>query len=273
VTGTENDLVLSAEERAALGTFCSLHTPASRMYKTNIAIASFFTLFFLGPAIAFLIGALLQPGKGMEFGALGFGVIGVPVAIGLGFLIGKLSWRLYLFENGFVLKRGSNLVALWEDVQSYFSKQAVFGRLKADKWLRFEFADGRRVTLDSAFTDIDAFDAAARQGVTENVLARAAEVLPRGQALAFGTLSFSMKGLEKKTGAVSWDDVDRILIEGRTDERIFANALIICTRDPEAKDGKCEWYFRFLHNFPNVDAFLHLASQYTTILRSKDTLL
>jgi hypothetical protein len=107
---------LSDADRTALGAFRSFHPAASGIHKVNIGIASVFTVLLLGPAVAFLIAALRSPGKGMEIGAGIFGAIGLAPAIGLVYLIRKLRWRLYLFDNGFVFARGANRVVLWDDV-------------------------------------------------------------------------------------------------------------------------------------------------------------
>jgi hypothetical protein len=261
------ELTLSEADRAALGAFRSYHPAASGMHKVNIAIASVFTILPLGGAIAFLIGELNSPGKGIGIGAIVFGGIALAPAAGLIYLVVKLRWRLYLFDNGFVFARGSNRVIEWADVQSFYEQQDVVAGVRADRWLRFLFHDGRRLTVDSSYKDFAAFADAARQGVTNAVLRRAAEDLPAGRAIAFGKLKLSQAGLEKEGDSIPWAAVDSITFEPRIDGQVHAQAVVIYKRGLQSAGvkEKVEWYMKLVPRFGNVDAFLRLASQFTRV--------
>jgi hypothetical protein len=264
-TDHDSDLALSATDRVALGAFRSYHPAASGIHKVNIGIASIFTLLLMGAAIAFLIAGLNQPGKGLEIGAAVFGALGLAPAIGMAFLIRKLFYRLYLFDNGFVFARGANRIVLWNEIQSFYEQQDVVAGIKADKWLRFLLEDGRRFTIDSSFKDFRTFAEAVRHAVTKVILMRAADVLPRGQAIAFGKLRFSQAGLEKEGEALSWKDVHSIRLEPRVDGQVHAYGVVIFKRATRSKTEKVEWYVKLIPRFGNVDAFLQLASQFTTV--------
>jgi hypothetical protein len=265
---SDSDLTLSDGERASLGAFRSVHPAASGIHKVNLAIASVFTLLPGGGAIAFAVGALNNPGKGMWIGVLIFGALALGPAIGVVYLALKLRWRLYLFENGFVFARGSNRVILWEDVQSFYEQQDVVAGIRADRWLRFLFNDGRRLTVDSSYRDFAAFAEAARNGVTQAVLRRAERDLPAGRSIAFGKLKLSQAGLEKEGDSIPWADVEGITIEPRIDGQVHAQAVVIYKRGMQSKGlkEKVEWYMKMVPRFGNVDAFLHLASQFTRIV-------
>jgi hypothetical protein len=264
---SDSDLMLSDEDRAALGAFRSLHPAASGMHKVNIAIASVFTLLPGGGAIAFLIGALNNPGKGMGIGVMIFGALALGPAIGVVYLVLKLRWRLYLFDNGFVFARGANRVVKWDDVQSFYEQQDVVAGIRADRWLRFLLNDGRRLTVDSSYKDFAAFAEASRRGVTNAVLRRAAQELPVGRAITFGKLKLSQAGLEKEGDAISWAEVDGITFESRVDGQVHAQAVVIYKRGLQSGGlkEKVEWYMKMVPRFGNVDAFLHLASQFTRV--------
>jgi hypothetical protein len=268
VTSSSNtDLPLSAEDRAALGAFRSLHPAASGMHKVNIVIAAIITVLLLGGAVASLIAALNAPGKGIEIAVAVCAALGLLAAVGLVYLLLKLRWRLYLFDKGFVFARGSNRVVLWKDVQSLYDQQDVVSGIRADRWLRLLLKDGRRLTLDSSYKEFVAFAAAAREGVTNEVLARAAEELPAGRALAFGKLMLSQSGLAKPGESLAWADVHNITIEPRADGQVHAYGVVVYKRglqSPGLKE-KVEWYVKLLPHFGNVDAFLRLASQFTSI--------
>jgi hypothetical protein len=261
------DLTLSDDDRAALGAFRSAHPAASGMHKVNIAIASVFTLLPGGGAIAFLIGALNNPGKGMGIGVMIFGALALGPAIGVAYLVNKLRWRMYLIDNGFVFARGSNRVILWEGVQSFYEQQDVVAGVRADRWLRFLLHDGRRLTVDSSYKEFAAFADAARQGVTNAVLRRAAQELPAGRAIAFGKLKLSQAGLEKEGDSIPWADVDSITFEPRVDGQVHAQAVVIYKRGLQSAGvkEKVEWHMKLVPRFGNVDAFLRLASQFTRV--------
>ncbi len=264
---SEPDLALSDDDRAALGAFCSFHPAASGIHKVNLAIASVFTLLPGGGAIAFMVGALNNPGKGMWIGALIFGALALGPAIGVVYLLLKLRWRLYLFDNGFVFVRGSPRVVLWDNVQSFYEQQDVVAGIRADRWLRFLLNDGRRFTVDSSYKDFAAFAEAARKGVTQAVLRRAAQELPAGRSVAFGKLKLSQAGLEKEGEAIPWSAVDSIAFEPRVDGQVHAQAVVIYKRGLQSQgiNEKVEWYMKMVPRFGNVDAFLRLASQFTRI--------
>jgi hypothetical protein len=269
MTDTDHeDLALSAGERAALGEFRSFHPAASGIHKVSIAIASIFTVLLMGGALWCLIEGLNQPGKGILGGAALFGGLGLLPAAALIYVLVKLRWRLYLFENGFVLVRGSNRVVLWDDVQSFYEEQLVVGGIKAERQLRFLLKDGRRVTVDNSYKDFPAFAEAVRQAVTEAVLSRAAEELPAGRAIAFGKLKLSQAGLEKEGDSLAWADVHSITIEPRIDGQVYTHGVVVYKRGPQSGKGKekVEWYLKYVPSFGNVGAFLHLASRFTRVV-------
>jgi hypothetical protein len=266
-TDPEADLVLSDGDRGALGAFRSFHPAASGIHKVNIAIASVFTLLPAAGAVWFLVAALRQPGKGMWIGAALFGGLALLPAVGLVYLVLKLGWRLYLFENGFVFVRGSARVVVWDDVQSLYEQQDVVAGIRADRRLRFLLADGRRLNLDSSYRDYAAFARAVREGVARTVLRRAAEALPRGEAVAFGKLLLSKAGLAKPGGSLPWAEVHSIAIEPRVTGQVHAHGVVVYRRGPPGGGAreKAEWYMKLIPSFGNVDAFLQLASQFTRV--------
>ena len=237
------------------------------MHKVNIAIASIFTLVPMGMAIWFFIARLKVPVNGLLIAAAVFGVLGLLPGIGLLYLILKLRWRLYLFENGFVFARGGNRIVLWDDVQSFYEQQDVVAGIRADRRLRFLFADGRRLSIDSSYKDFAAFSQAVGEGVTRAILRRAAEALPRGEAIAFGKLMLSRTGLEKPGDSLSWADVHSIAVEPRVGGAVDAHGVIVYKRGLQAAGvkEKIEWYMKLVPSFGNVEAFLQLAGQFTRV--------
>jgi hypothetical protein len=263
----EPNLALSEEERTALGQFRSFHPAASGIHKVNIAIAAVFTVLPLAGAVWFLIEMLKNPGKGNEIGVAIFGALALGPAIGVVYLVRKLSWKLCLFENGFVLVRGGNRIVHWQDVQAFYEEQTVVGGIKADRYLRLRMQDGRLLTLDSSYQDFPAFAAAVRDALTKAVLAHAAEELPAGRSVAFGKLMLTRSGLEKPGGTIAWNEVHFIQVEPRMDGQVIHHAVVVYqrSRQPKGPDDKVEWYKKFVRDFGNVGAFLRLAGEFTTV--------
>jgi hypothetical protein len=257
------DLMLLETDLAALGEFRSFHSAASGIHKVNIVIASIFTLLLLAGALWFLISGLRTAGNGLEIVAAVFGALSLAPAAGLIYLVLKLRWRLYLFDNGFVFAKGANLVVWWDDIQSFYEQQDVVAGIKADRWLHFLLQDGRRLTVDSSYKDFAAFAQTVRDSVTRAVLTRAAEALAKGQGIAFGKLMLSQVGLEKDGDSLAWAGIHSIRIE----PRINTHGVVVYKRNAESNVGeeKVEWYMKLVPRFGNVDAFLQLASQFTNI--------
>jgi hypothetical protein len=157
-----------------------------------------------------------------------------------------------------VFARGYNRVVLWEDVKYFYEQQDVVAGIRADRWLRFVLSNGQRFTIDSSYKDFVAFNDAVRDGVTQVVLARAVAAFPKGQSVPVGKLAVSQTGFEKEGEVVPWADVHSISIE----LRFNAFAVVVFQRDPLAK---VEWYARPIPQFANVNAFLALARQFTTV--------
>jgi hypothetical protein len=264
------NLPLSEAERSALGSFRSFHPAPSGIHKVNIVIASIFVLLPLGAAVWVLIEMLRQPGEESRLGVavLGFGIVALAPALGVAYLVFKLYWKLYLFENGFVLWRGVNRIVLWEDVQYFFEQQDIVVTFKADRWLRFRLRDGRLFTVDSSYQDFLAFTEGVRDAVTRTVLAHAAVELPAGRAVAFGKLMLLRSGLEKPEATLAWSEVHSIAIELRSEGSQKAYVVVIYQRSQRSTgpNDKVEWYKRFVVRFPNFVAFVRLASEFTTVI-------
>jgi hypothetical protein len=47
--------------------------------------------------------------------------------------------------------------------------------------------------------------------------------------------------------------------------RFHAYGVVLYRRSPKSKSGKAEWHVRAAPEFPNVAAFLTLASRFTTV--------
>jgi hypothetical protein len=223
-----------------------------------MGIAAVFTLALGGAAVAALVALLTRPpGNGWGIGVGLFGALTLLPGIALFFLIRRLRWRLFLFDNGFVLVKGGERVVLWTDVKSFFRGGT---RLEPKLWLTLE--DGGRITLDSAFQGFSTFSATAEESVTRLALANGAAALSRGQAVSFGRMTLSQEGLENEGKPLAWPDVDRLAIEWRRSGNVVYTALVVFKKTSR---GKVEWYARRLDAFPNFKAFVQLAGRFTTI--------
>lgn len=249
------ELGLSAGDRKALGLVRSDHATASRTHKINIAIAGAFTLLPGGAAILIGLSALNSPpGSGLGWAALFFAGLAVLPAIGLFFLVRKLSWRLVLFKNGFVFVRGREIVVLWDDVKSLF-----VGGLNIDQHLDFHLTDDSRLKVDNSFKGFAEFAAAVRGEVAGVVLARADGALAKGEAVPFGKLQVTRGGLEQEgKGSLPWQRIARVVIEDRVSGNLIYGAMVVYAK---GKPAEVEWAAKRISNFPNLDAFAKLVER------------
>jgi hypothetical protein len=251
-------LALSMSDRHSLGRWRSCHPTGSRIHLISIGIAAVFTLVLGGAAVAALV-ALLRgpPGNGWGIGVGLFGGLAHLPCIALYFLIRKLYWRVFLFDNGFVLVKGRERVVLWTDVKSLCRGGT---RLEPKLWLAIE--GGGQITLDSAFKDCSTFSSAAEENVTRLVLANGTAALSRGEAVSFGSMTLSQEGLDNEGKRLAWPDIDRLAIEWRRSGNVVYTALVVFKMTSR---GKVEWCAKRLDTFPNFKAFLQLAARFTTI--------
>jgi hypothetical protein len=257
----DHHLKIPATDRAALGSLRSVHPAASGMHKFNMAVAATLAILPGAAGIYFLVeGYRVSPGKGIEIAGWIFGGLALAPAVGFLFLVRKLGWRLYLYQNGFVWSRMTDRVVQWSDVTYFFEQQDKVAGMNADRWLRFLLVDGSRPTIDSSYQDFGTFADAVRVGVKKAVLACFA-ALPAGQALAFGKLLVSETELENEGRVLPWTEVQSVSLEPYE----LGYGVIIYLRDPKWKGGRFPWYTRPVTRFPNVDAFLLLAGQFTTL--------
>ncbi len=112
------------------------------------------------------------------------------------------------------------------------------------------------VKIGSLFRDLGSLSTAIREGVTQRVLARAADRLEKGQEIAFGKLKVSKVGLSDGRERLTWGQVAGIGLSHN------GTAYSIVIR----KQGKrLAWYSRLFVQFPNADAFMRLAGQFTKV--------
>ena len=252
---TDSDLTLNQTDREKLGPLVSVHPPASRMHKVNIAIASTFTLAMGIPAVLFLVGRIW-------IGAAVFGPLALGLAFGLFFLVRKLFWKLYLYENGFVWKRGRSVVVPWDGVKATIAQQDVMGSKKFDFWFRFILKDGTKFTIDSSYQQFDAFVEAAQDGVNTAILNRADAVFPKGEGVEFGKTLVTANGLEREGRFLPWADVERVAVEMGVQNDYLYSVVVY----EAGKTGKsARWWMRGTTDFHNLDTFLTLAKRYAKV--------
>jgi hypothetical protein len=194
------------------------------------------------------------PGAGWV--ALALALLTLLCAAGLIVLIPRLKWRALLHRNGVVLERsGPPEVLPWSDVK-YCIERNVNGHYS----VRLELMDQRRLTFDALFRDHHALGAAVRQGVTRAVLARAVGQLDRGEEVPFGTLNMSRDGLNNGKEQLAWDEVSEL--------GVVLNFSGSGYKIQVYKEGaKLAWFSQPCIDFPNMEAFLELASRYTQVTR------
>lgn len=252
------EVSISAVERSVLGGLVSFHPPASRTHLINISIAGGFAVVLLSVAAAIGVNAVTgEPGRGLEGAALFFGGLGILPAIGAAFLARKLFWKLFLFQNGFVLARGSKPeVVLWDDVAVLW-----MGGLNIDKHLDFQRRNQTRVRVDNSFSNYGEFAGTAREEVARRIIAQSQATLAKKEAVSFGKLALHFAGLEHAGKNLSWASVSRLAIEDRVNGNVIFNALAVWTKPTRPQTEEGEWALIPVSELPNFDAFVTLAER------------
>jgi hypothetical protein len=194
------------------------------------------------------------PGAGWV--AVALALLALLCAAGLIVLLPRLKWRASLHRDGVVLERGGSPEVLpWSDVL-YCIERNVNGHYS----VRLQLMDQRRITFDALFRDHHTLGAAAREGVTRAVLARAAGQLDRGEEVPFGTLIMSRDWLSNGKEQLGWDEVSEL--------GVWLNFSGSGYKVEVRKKGaKLAWFSQPYIDFPNAEAFLELASRFTQVTR------
>jgi hypothetical protein len=235
----------------SLGPLVAEHGAGLEQRVGVIACAVFAVLLPVGA-----VAAAVSGGKGMGWLALVLALLTLLPVAGLFVLIRRLKWRALLHRDGLILERnGPPDVLPWSDVQSCIERN-VNGHYS----VRLRLLDQRLIILDANFRGHHALGAAVRDGVTRAVLARAADQLKRGEEVPFGQLNVSRAGLSNDKEQLGWGEVGEL---GVVLNATGSGYKLVVRK----KGSQSAWFSRPYIDFPNAEAFLELASQFTKVSR------
>jgi hypothetical protein len=237
--------------RQPLGPPVTEHGPGLERWLRVIGCGVLAALLLAGAIWAALSGI-----AGLGWLALALALLTVLAAAGLVIQARRLKWRALLHRDGLILERnGPPEVLPWSDVK-YCIERNVNGHYS----VRLRLADERLIFLDANLRDHHALGAAVRQGVTRAVLARAAGQLERREEVPFGPLKVSREGLSNGKEQIRWDEVSEL---GAVLNFSGSGYKVeVCK-----KGATLAWFSRPAIDFPNAEAFLQLASQFTRVTR------
>jgi hypothetical protein len=280
-TSDPNRLTLSPGDREKLGAFRSAHAGGSGILKTHLAIAATTIALGLVPTAFFLILGWTAPGKQLEVGGYICGAVTLLPVVWLCFIARKFGWCLYLFENGFVLSQGACRVVLWDDVSALFDRQEVVFGARAERRIRLQLADGSDLTVENTYREFGPFADSVQAAVRAAILERCYETLRKGEAVSFGHLTLSPRGLRKDDkykavvradrpdappvsvggeSEVLWPRVHGISVEPAVNKYVGGRmyAVVVHVRG-QRDDGRLEeWFIQPVPVFPNFQAFLQV---------------
>jgi hypothetical protein len=283
-----NDLPLSPGDRDKLGAYRAAHPGGSGILKTHAAIAAATVVLGLVPAAFFLVLGFKAPGKQLEVGGYICGAVTLLPVVWLFFIVRKFGWCLYLFENGFVLSRGSCRAVLWEDVSTIFDRQEVVFGARAERRIRLRLADGSDLAVENTYREFGPFADSVQGAVRAAILKRCHETLRKGESVPFGHLALSARGLWKDgkynpvvradrpdappasargDSEALWPRVHGVSVEPAVNKYVGGRmyAVVIHVRGQRDGSGLEEWFIQPVPVFPNVQVFLQLAGQFTTV--------
>lgn len=240
---------------ARLGPFISEHRTGSKIHWAGIISGGLLTGFLTWVAwTIYCVQGFKNVGVMLFVAAIGLWA--AAALCGLVSLLWALSWRLLLFDGGFVLLRGGRPRSVyWDDVRYYTHRAVVHYGLENHKQI-FRLDSGKKLVLDGVFREVDRLAAEIRPRCRTAVLAKAAMQLLNGQPVAFHKIELTRDGLRDRRGELPWADIIEIDLVHRTISMGGAPWIMIY-RQGEKKP----WRQFPATNFPNVEVFLTLSEQ------------
>jgi hypothetical protein len=238
--------------RQALGPLVAEHAAGSGHHRWSIIAGGVLTIVLLAGAVAAAVSGI----NGMGWVALALALVSLLPAAGMAVMIRRLKWRALLYRDGLVLEcNGPPQVLPWSDVK-YFRERNVNGRYS----VRLQLTNQRLITLDPTFRNFHDLAAGIREGVTRTVLIQAARQLEQGQEVAFGSLKVSRAGLRNGDDRLDWEEVSELGVALNFSGSGYKVQV-------SRKGAQLAWFSRPCIEFPNLEAFLGVASQFTKVTR------
>ncbi len=181
-----------------------------------------------------------------------FGALTIAGLVIVVWCIRHWSWRIFLFENGFVIQKNRAAQAVfWDDVKYVYARELLKRGVVVGHAIQIDTDDGRRLKTGDGFTDVAQLIDAIFENCIPVLLAKAQRKLKNAEPVPFGSLQVVADGLEYGEHKLSWAKLIGPYIEtrGRIDYLVIR------------KSGKRgDWYSCKLVRFPNIDTFMELVS-------------
>jgi len=141
--------------------------------------------------------------------ALGIYYLFYPVIFG--------SWRIYIYSEGFVYKRGMKIdVVRWDHIQAawmwnikHYRNGIYAGTTHKYTVLR---GDGLKITLNDKFSGVERLGDRISQEITNYSLPRMIRDYHAGKSIFFGPLQVNVQGISTISQQLSWPRVQEVSI-------------------------------------------------------------
>lgn len=126
-----------------------------------------------------------------------------------------ISWRVYIFNQGFVVSKGgqpdilrwTEIRAMWQQITRRYYKGIYRGTTHK---YTIERADGRRIILNDKFKKVEALGDALSQQITNTMWPHVLAAYNAGNTITFGRLSVSQQGVSNGREFLPWPSIKEI---------------------------------------------------------------
>jgi hypothetical protein len=165
------------------------------------------------------------------------------------------NWGVYVYERGFVHKKGNQaaqpfrwdqIEAVWYQVTRHYRNGIYTGTTHN---YRVRRVDGYEIVLNDRFTNVAALGDTVSNQVTATKMPQVIGAYNAGQVITFGPLSVSRQGIQNSSGnLLPWPEIKDVSIQ---------NGYVAVS-----KAGKwLRWSSQPVKNIPNVFLFIALIRQ------------
>ena len=138
-------------------------------------------------------------------------------------LVGLISFwrsrglRVYLYDLGLVYQRGRQEETLrWDQIIQIHTAAVRYG-LSSLVWgaqttLELHTDDNRLIRLNHALTDLSSLAETIKRNVYPNLLEEYRRDLNQGNAINFGPLLLTLKGIQQGQLFIPWQDINQIIL-------------------------------------------------------------
>jgi hypothetical protein len=130
-------------------------------------------------------------------------------------LLRQRGVRVRIYERGFTFTRGGRTQEFpWEEIEVFSESQQVYRAAGLESGVSYQYfvrrRDGRTLRMDNEVAGVRELGERLREETRRWLVARASELIERGEAADFGPLALTREGVLRGGRKLPWADVGRV---------------------------------------------------------------